>query len=54
MVSIEAAKLGVEAGWTGEECKGEEIGDALVEFEGMTAKQWIGKPLFHQLLVYAD
>ena len=54
LFSSNASKPWLDEGLTGKVCKCDEIGDALVDFDGMKAKQWIGKSQFHHLLVYAD
>jgi hypothetical protein len=42
----------LEKGLTGKVVRLDDVGDALVEFDGLKSKQWISKTKFKHLLVY--
>ncbi len=54
LFSSNASKPWLDEGLTGKVCKCDDIGDARVDFDGMKAKQWVGKSQFQHLRVYAD
>jgi hypothetical protein len=49
--SSNASKMWLEKGLKGKVYKLDDVGDALVEFEGLNSKQWISKTKFKLLLV---
>jgi hypothetical protein len=52
LFSSNASKLWLEKGLTGKVVRLDDVGDALVEFDGLKSKQWFSKTKFKHLLVY--